>query len=67
MKVTGRAAPRKAVSSKSQDFLASQSGPQIARQSRLGELRRLVAAGQYKVDSEKLATKILARALRDDK
>ncbi len=68
MSVTSRPSPRKSSSPSKRDaFLASQSGPQIARQARVGELRRLVASGQYKVDGEKLAGKILSRALRDDK
>jgi anti-sigma28 factor (negative regulator of flagellin synthesis) len=64
MSVTGRLSPKKSFPSKRDDFLASQSGPQIARQARLAELRRLVAAGQYRVDGERLAEKILTRALR---
>jgi anti-sigma28 factor (negative regulator of flagellin synthesis) len=37
----------------------------MAREGRVAELRRLVADGQYRVDSGRLAIKILARALRD--
>jgi anti-sigma28 factor (negative regulator of flagellin synthesis) len=35
----------------------------IARQSRVDELRRLVARGQYKVSPQRLALKILVKAL----
>jgi anti-sigma28 factor (negative regulator of flagellin synthesis) len=35
----------------------------IARQSRVEELRRLVAKGQYKVSPQRLALKILVKAL----
>jgi len=35
----------------------------IARQSRVEQLRRMVAAGQYQVDPYKLALKIMVKAL----
>jgi len=40
------------------------SGEEIARAARVAELRRLVASGRYKVEPQKLAAKILSRALR---
>jgi anti-sigma28 factor (negative regulator of flagellin synthesis) len=39
-------------------------GEDIARAARVAELRRLVASGRYKVEPQKLAAKILSRALR---
>jgi anti-sigma28 factor (negative regulator of flagellin synthesis) len=64
MKVTGRLTRGKLQQAKS-DFLASSSGPMIARAARVAELRKLVAAGRYKVEPMKLAQRILARALHD--
>jgi anti-sigma28 factor (negative regulator of flagellin synthesis) len=43
----------------------STSPAMIARQSRVEEIRRLVAAGKYRVEPQKLALKILTRALRE--
>jgi anti-sigma28 factor (negative regulator of flagellin synthesis) len=39
-------------------------GADISRQARIEELRQMVAAGQYQVQPQKLALKILVRALR---
>jgi anti-sigma28 factor (negative regulator of flagellin synthesis) len=36
----------------------------ISRQARIEELRQMVAAGRYQVQPEKLALKILVRALK---
>jgi anti-sigma28 factor (negative regulator of flagellin synthesis) len=36
----------------------------ISRQARIEELRQMVAAGQYQVQPQRLALKILVRALR---
>lgn len=41
----------------------SMDGEQIARAVRVEELRRLVAAGRYKVEPNRLAARILERAL----
>lgn len=38
-------------------------GADIARQARVEELRRMVAAGRYRVDPYKLALKIMVKAL----
>jgi len=66
MTVTGRLPPRKSTENTRNDqFLAAHPGADMAREGRVAELRRLVADGQYRVDSGRLAIKILARALRD--
>jgi anti-sigma28 factor (negative regulator of flagellin synthesis) len=44
--------------------MAARSGEEIARAVRVEELRRLVASGRYRVEPQKLALKILAKALR---
>jgi anti-sigma28 factor (negative regulator of flagellin synthesis) len=36
----------------------------VSRQARIEELRQLVASGQYQIQPEKLALKILVRALK---
>jgi hypothetical protein len=60
MKVTGSRLPaKKAVPHKAVAF----SGGDVGRQARVTELRALVRAKAYRVDSYKLAVKILARAL----
>jgi anti-sigma28 factor (negative regulator of flagellin synthesis) len=63
MKSTGRLTRTPQQSGKDA-FLATQSGEDIARQSRVETLRRLVAAGRYRVEPENLASAILQRALR---
>lgn len=66
MTVTGRLPPRKSTKNAGNDeFLAAHPGADMAREARVAELRRLVADGQYRVDANRLAIKILARALRD--
>jgi anti-sigma28 factor (negative regulator of flagellin synthesis) len=62
MTFTGRHTSRK-LSSKRAPMAVSRSGEQIARATRVEELRRLVAAGRYRVEPYKLAVRILARAL----
>jgi anti-sigma28 factor (negative regulator of flagellin synthesis) len=39
-------------------------GADISRQARIEELRQMVAAGRYQIQPQKLALKILVRALR---
>jgi anti-sigma28 factor (negative regulator of flagellin synthesis) len=64
MTVTGRNPPKRATSaSKAKAFVATCSADEIARQSRVDELRRMVAAGEYRVEPEELAVSILRRAL----
>jgi anti-sigma28 factor (negative regulator of flagellin synthesis) len=63
MTFTGRPTSRKLVSGKRASIAASRSPEQVARAARVSELRRLVAAGRYRVESRKLAVCILARAL----
>jgi anti-sigma28 factor (negative regulator of flagellin synthesis) len=61
MKVTGSRLPaRKAPQHKA---VAMAGGEDIGRQARVTELRGMVKAKNYRVDSYKLATRILARAL----
>ena len=62
MKGTGRLT-RTPQRTRTDEFLATQSGEDIARQSRVETLRRLVAAGRYKVESDTLAEAILRRAI----
>jgi anti-sigma28 factor (negative regulator of flagellin synthesis) len=38
----------------------------LSRQARIEELRQMVAAGQYQVQPQKLALKILVRALKQN-
>lgn len=60
MKDTGRHSPKNDVSSKA----VKAAGPEgFGRQERVRELRKLVASGRYHVDSQRLAAKILIRAL----
>ncbi len=64
MTMTGKLPTRKNPhAAASARFLATHSGAQIAHQSQLSDLRRLLADGEYQVDSQKLARQILARAL----
>ncbi len=65
MTFTGRHTSRK-LSGKRASVAASRSGEQIARAARVEELRRLVAAGRYRVEPYKLAVRILARALAEE-
>lgn len=60
---TGRLSARKGLS-KTRMALAGTPAEQIARQARVQELRQLVAAGRYRVEPNRLALKILVRALR---
>jgi anti-sigma28 factor (negative regulator of flagellin synthesis) len=59
MKVTGRLPPKKA----HDKALAAMGAGDVGRQARVTELRGMVSAGKYRVDSRKLAVRILARAL----
>jgi hypothetical protein len=60
MKVTGRLPAKKAQTPKG---LVAAGAEDITRQARVTELRGLVSAKKYRVDSQKLAVRILARAL----
>jgi anti-sigma28 factor (negative regulator of flagellin synthesis) len=62
MAVISRTHRTKGSSAKS-DFLSTRSGPEVAREARIAELRHLVASGRYHVEPAKLALKIFARAL----
>jgi hypothetical protein len=59
MKVTGSRLPAKKVAHKA----VAMGGVDVGRQARVRELRGLVKAKLYQVDSYRLAVKILARAL----
>jgi anti-sigma28 factor (negative regulator of flagellin synthesis) len=61
MKTTGRLPAKK--SQVSNKAVAMAAGADIGRQVRVTELRGMVRAGRYAVNSHRLATKILARAL----
>lgn len=63
MSVTSRNPPKRAASRKADDYVATCSGSEVARQSRVQELRRLVASGQYRVEPRMLAKSILSRSL----
>ena len=65
MAFTGRQTTRKLPSGSKRAITETHSGEEIARSSRIEELRRLVAAGRYEVEPHKLAMSILARALRE--
>jgi anti-sigma28 factor (negative regulator of flagellin synthesis) len=65
MTFTGRHTSRK-LASKRAAMMATRSGEQIARTARVEELRRLVAAGRYRVEPYRLAVRILARALGEE-
>jgi anti-sigma28 factor (negative regulator of flagellin synthesis) len=67
MAYTGRQTTRKLPSSGKGAITETHSGEEIARSSRIEELRRLVAAGRYEVEPHKLAIRILARALQQAK
>jgi anti-sigma28 factor (negative regulator of flagellin synthesis) len=60
MKVTGRLPAKKAATPKG---ILAAGAHDITRQARVTELRGLVSAKMYRVDSRKLAASILARAL----
>jgi hypothetical protein len=60
MKVTGSRLPAKKAASHKAVAL---SGGDVGRQARVTELRSLVKAKAYRVDSYRLAVRILARAL----
>jgi anti-sigma28 factor (negative regulator of flagellin synthesis) len=64
MAFTGRHTSRKVAPGK-RGISETQTGEQIAREVRVEELRRLVASGRYQVEPQKLASSILARALRE--
>ena len=66
MSFTGRQSTRKFPAGSKRAITETNSGEQIARAVRVEELRRLVAAGRYQVEPQKLAMSILTRALRDD-
>jgi anti-sigma28 factor (negative regulator of flagellin synthesis) len=63
MKGTGRLTPRRAPADTKQAFLSTRSGEDIVRAARVEDLRRLVAAGRYRIEPEQLAERILRRAL----
>ena len=63
MKGTGRLTPKRSQAGSKQAFLSTQSGAEIARASRVENLRRMVASGRYRVEPEQLAESILRRAL----
>ena len=63
MKGTNRLTPGRATAGNKQSFLSGQSGEDIARASRVEDLRRLVVAGRYRVQPEQLAERILRQAL----
>lgn len=63
MKGTGRLTPRRAPAGNKQAYLSTRSGEEIARASRVENLRRMVASGRYRVEPEQLAESILRRAL----
>ena len=63
MKGTGRLTPRRAQADNKQAYLSTRSGEDIARASRVEDLRRVVAAGRYQVEPQRLAERILMRAL----
>ena len=64
MTVTGRNPPKRAASaSKAKAFVATCSADEIARQTRVEQLRKMVAAGEYRVEPAELAVSILRRAL----
>jgi anti-sigma28 factor (negative regulator of flagellin synthesis) len=64
MAFTGRQTSRKVAPGK-RAITETQTGEQIARAARVEEIRRLVAAGRYQVEPQKLAMSILARALKE--
>jgi len=47
--------------------LGPQDGADISRAARLEELRQMVASGRYQVQTQKLALRILVRALKREK
>ena len=63
MKGTSRLRTHRAVAGNKQSFLSAQSGDDIARASRVEDLRRLVVAGRFRVQPDQLAERILRRAL----
>ncbi|MCG5051873.1 MAG: flagellar biosynthesis anti-sigma factor FlgM [Myxococcales bacterium] len=63
MKGTGRLTTRRAPAGNKADFLATQSGEDVARAARVEDLRRMVASGRYRVEPDRLAERILRRAL----
>ena len=67
MSFTGRQTTRKLPSGSKRAITETNSGEQIARAVRVEELRRLVAAGRYQVEPQKLAVRILSQALRQAK
>jgi anti-sigma28 factor (negative regulator of flagellin synthesis) len=62
MSFTGRQTSRKHAPGK-RSVNETHDGEHIARAARVEELRRLVASGRYKVESHKLAQRILAKAM----
>jgi anti-sigma28 factor (negative regulator of flagellin synthesis) len=65
MTFTGRHTSRKLLGKRA-SLATSRTGEQVARAARVEALRRLVAAGRYRVEPYKLAVRILARALAKD-
>jgi anti-sigma28 factor (negative regulator of flagellin synthesis) len=64
MSVTGRHTTGKSSSTAKANAMAGTgTGEDIARAARVAELRRLVASGRYKVEPQRLAARILSRAL----
>jgi len=63
MKGNSRLNSHRAAAGNKQSFLSAQSGEDIARASRVEDLRRMVAAGRYRVQPEQLAERILRSAL----
>ncbi len=56
--------PRLHKSTKLRDVVAVSERNDLSREMRIEGLRQMVAAGRYKVEPQKLALKILVRALR---
>lgn len=64
MAITGRNPARKAITKQTADaYTSTLSGADIARSERVEALRRMVTAGEYRVDCAVLAQSILRRAL----
>ncbi len=63
MAITGKAHGSKVASGKTKALQAS-AGGDIGQESRVEELRQMVAAGRYEVHPFKLALKIMVRAMK---
>jgi anti-sigma28 factor (negative regulator of flagellin synthesis) len=66
MTVTGRHTTRKLTAHRKGGVVSAQTGEEIVRAARVQELRQLVASGRYRVEPQKLALRILSRALRQN-